>query len=743
MTSRNSFWRYSKWNFKKRVWAFVLLFAIWFFALPVALFSRAGNMVQGIQQNTQSLEEQLEWIINMLANRSVTGSGLFGLFAVAMGIFLGLQGFSWNNHQSRVDMYKSVPVKENTRFWYINLNSFLIFTLSFGINMILANLSAALWGVWSGKLLAVSVFSFFMHLLLFASVYFITLIAQMLTGNIVLGFCGSSVLLLTEPACFLLCRNFMSLYFNTYVESGFYETMGGGILSPLSLYIKTYKSVSMEYRGFVDPGNYGEIWKYMLLFVLQILLYGGIACVLCQKRPAQTGGKTMIFPRTKPVIKCVVMVLGSLAFGIFLARFDENAKIWYGLFGVLCGLLILQVVLQTVMEGDLKEAFKGKGTFGIAAVVTLSIFAIFVLDLTGFDSYLPKEEQVESFAFIRANDHSYYLYDEDLVSVPPSKYLMENMKIEDEEARRILLSELTQAMENDEYYYKNESKEQNAETIADPENAVSLYEDGNEKETVEIKFYLKNGREVVRSYYLPLYRIRNCYCYLYDLEEYKETVYSALKGYIADEFLNPENKSYAYYSSYPSTASSVDNTKNPALVEKLFLAMQADLRSRKSEEVMTMAPIGALRVSTGDRKIAGSRSIYLNMPVYETDEETMALLEDNGWLRPDGKDKENVSMIRIYQYQTLDGIDRRKVLEIKPKDALFDQVLDAFCFSERLNEVVDSNAFIKRGYYVEIEIGDGYNSYSGVLFLDKFPGGLEKEFENKEYEEDEFVSYIG
>ncbi len=746
MTSKNSFWKFSRWNFKKRAWVLAVLLVVWFFALPVSVFSKAGTMIRGMQQSIQPLEKQMEWAVNMIVNRSVSGNGLYGAFTLAMGIFLALQGFSWNNHQSRVDMYKSVPVKENTRFFYINFNSFLIFCLSFGINMVLANISAVLWGVWSGRLLAVSVFSFFIHLMLFASVYFVTLIAQMLTGNIALGFCGASVILLIEPACFLLSRSLMSLFYKTYMGREIYDVLRKGVVSPLSVYIGMYKSVSLKNMGFANMKNYGGIWKYIMIFLIQIILYGSIAYILHRKRPAQTGGKTIIFSKTKPVIKCSIMILGSLAFGIFLAKFDERAKAWYGFFGVLCALMILQVVLQAVLEGDFKEILKGKTSFGIATVVTLVIFSVFVFDLTGFDSYLPKEEKVDSFAFVRANDYCHYFYNEDKVSVSSREYLLENMKIEDEEAKRILFSELRQAIENDDYYYKEDNGDAGTELKkdmpSDAEDASTAYEDGNIKEPVYVKFCLENGKEIIRSYYLPLYRIRNCYCYLYDLEEYKESVYSALKGYIADEILNRDNSNYAYYRSYPSMVTSDNNTKDPVLVEKLFLAMQSDLRNRTSETVMTMAPVGELNIATNYKNDLQNRSIYLSMPVYTVDEEMVALLKENGWFRLADIDKESVSVIRVFQYQEGSDSSKRKVLEIYPKEPLFDPVMEAFCLSERLNDVVDSNAFTKIGYYVEIETVDGYSSYSGILFREKFPKELEKAFENADYDE-EFLPGMG
>lgn len=740
MTSRNSFWKFSEWNFKKRAWALVVLFVVWFFILPVYVFSKAGTMIQGMEQGLQPVGEKI-WISTTIMNTGIPGGGLYGILVAAMGIFLALQGFSWNNHQSRVDMYKSVPVKDNTRFWYINLNSLWIFVLSFGVNMVLANLSATIWGVWNRQFLGASVFSFVIHLLLFVSVYFVTLIAQGLTGNIVLGFCGASVLLLIEPACFLLRREMMSLFYHTYMKRGVYEVLQDGVFSPLSLYIGAYKSVSMKNGGFAQPGNYGEIWTYLLIFLVQIILYGSVAWLVYCKRPAQTGGRAMLFPKTKPVIKCVIMILGSLGFSVFLARFDERAKVWYGFFGVICALCILQVVLQVIMEGDFKEALKGKVSFAAAAVVTLAVFAVTAFDLTGFDSYLPEEEKIESFAFVRANDYIYNYFDENQNPVTAKEYLMENMKIEDAVAKNLLFSELTEAIENDEYYYKEDTEEISGEyEEAATVNGGNVYEDGNSREPVYIKFRLTSGKEVVRSYYLPRSRIRNCYYYLYDLAEYKECVYSVLKDDIAEEFLKADNHNYAYYCAYPSAWTSDDNTKDPILVEELFCAMQSDLRNRSSETIMTMAPVGELNFATNYTRSMEDKSIYFSIPVYEADRETMAVLKEKEWFRSADISGENVSAIHIYQYQENDN--KRKLMIIEPENPFFEPVLEAFCFSERANDVVDSGAFTKRGYYVEIETADGYRSYSGYLFVDKFPKELEKAFENVDYDE-EFPPGVG
>lgn len=55
MTSKSSFWKYSIWNFKKRLWTFVLCMTACFFIMPVALFVETGTLMQGY--NPEQLEK--------------------------------------------------------------------------------------------------------------------------------------------------------------------------------------------------------------------------------------------------------------------------------------------------------------------------------------------------------------------------------------------------------------------------------------------------------------------------------------------------------------------------------------------------------------------------------------------------------------------------------------------------------------------------------------------------------------
>lgn len=742
MTSKNSFWKLSGWNFKKRMWTFALCAVIWFFILPVSVFMRAGALIQGY--DAEILKENLGWIKYMIINNHIAGDGIYSIVAIGMGMLLALQGFAWINHQNKVDMFKSVPVKSSVRFWYINLNSLWIFLLSFGVNMILANVAAGIRGIFDRTFLAASVLSFFMHLLLFLSSYLLVNIAQSLTGNIVLGFCGGAVLLLIEPVCYALRDVLMGIYYNTYVSERGYEYLGNGFFSPVSAYIGMYKSVAIRSLGFADSGNFNLIWRFVIILLVQIVIYGIIAYMLYQKRPAQTGGKNMIFPKTKPVIKCMIMIVGSLYLGVFMARFDSAAALWYGLFGVICGLLILQVILQTIMEGDFKEAVRGKTSFVVSAAVTLTIFFIFALDVTGFDTYIPKADQIKDFALIRPEEDNYYSFvDEDGNYVSYMDYLAKNMKITDENAKEQVLAMLEEAIESDEYYYKDEESISYATAEVVRTEDGYIYGGGSQKEELYVKFRLSGGREIVRRYYLKKDAVRNCWMNLYELAEYKTAIYMILKEDIEEVYFNNKSTPQVTYHTY-NIGTSDCNSKSYEVVHELFDAVKEDVANRSVQTVVSGPPVGIIDFnqdySTTWYEMFGQKQISFNIPVYEDDEATMALLKEMEWYQEPGIKEEEAN--RIIVYQMVNGGKDKKVLEIDSSNRLFPAVVEDLILTDAIN-YTDAGTFTKMNYWAEVIIYGGGDSndynyrYSCLLDTSKFPKDLEKAFEEVEIAEDE------
>lgn len=751
MTSKSSFWKYSTWNFKKRLWTFALCMTVWFFIMPVALFVEAGTLMQNY--NAEMLERNYGWFRYNILNDRIAGGGWYGAAVIAMAVFLALHGFAWLNQQNKVDMYKSVPVKSATRFWYINLNSLLIFLVSFGGNLVLANVAASIKGIWGQIFLEASVVSFFMHLHLFLACYFVVLIAQYLTGNVVLGFFGGAILLGLEPVCCGLTKEMMDIFFRTHIYMGdLVESFGNGIFSPVGAYVRMYKAISEKWLGFANEANFGGTWIFIILMLIQILVYGAAAYVLYQKRPAQTGGKSIIFSRLKPVIKFVIMVVGSLCLGAFMASFNRDAAVWYGFFGAVCGLLVLQVILQTIMEGDFRESIKGKFSFTAALVVTLAVYFGFATDITGYDIYLPKAEKVESLAFVRGGDYVYSFMDEKGMYVGADEYLLDNMRITDEAAIEQVLLVLQNEIEAGEYYYQdNPGAEYSARELSEYGKAQAYsFEDDERKEEVYVKFRLAGGREVVRSYYLKKAAVRECFAEVYELPEYKEAVYAILSERTGLRLFNRNTLPRVYYCAY-NLDSEGERSESLELARALFDALKEDAVKRGLETITNQAPVGSLDFAAFDEKYLegyeydpDKKQFRLSMPIYEEDEATIALLKEIGWYQEPGVKMEEIAMITVYQ-TVYDGEDAvaRKTLHINPGDALFEQTAEDLLPYEAAVNVTDAGTFTKKDYWAEVtlwpETDDaayGYYQYSCQLRMDKFPAALEKAFENVEVDDE-------
>lgn len=726
MTSKNSFWKFSIWNLKKRTWTFALCGVIWFFALVVPMFMETQRIVAGLAGYTGT---DIAWQQQMLINTFMSGGGGHAALAIALAIFLGVQGFSWNNHQQKVDMYKSVPIKAAARFWYINGNSLLIFTVTYGCGLILANAIAGFSGLWCSAFLYAALYSFFIHMLLFIAVYFVVVIAQHLTGNVILAVMGSAILIFIEAACQLMIEGFKNIFFDTYTGSRSYVVVENGIISPFGPFLKAYKTVSMQERGFADVTGYADAWLPILLLIVHIVIYGSVAYVLYQKRPAQTGGKTIIFNKTKPIIKGVLLVVGSLYFGGLMMVIGGYDTLGYGIFGIACGLVIFHAILQSIMNGGFKEIFKGKIGLLVSAVIAFGIYFGFAFDITGYDTYLPDADEVESYAFIRSNDWVYDIYNDTGEYVSTEDYLMDQMAISDTASKEALLNMIGTAMEENDYrFWDHDTWGYGIEEVTQEVSLYPTYEDGNTQERVTVVYRLKNGQTKERSYVLRVEDVRNFWTMYYDLPQYKELIHSIYREGVKKAMENEEYRTCLSYHAY-GTAQSDANTWTEEVYMPMYEAVCEDLMTRSAEVVLNESPQNCIRIDIEDK----NRTLYhLSIPVYESDVQTIALLKEYGWYQEAGIRPEDVLTLAVTQEYEVDneyGYEY-KVLDVPLDAGYFEKAVDALILIEASDYVADSGAYLKNGYYADVNVQiDGMTySYSCYFDRNKFPQELEDAF---------------
>ena len=101
MTSKNSYWKLSKTNLKRRVPYTVLGFIMCFIAMPVIAYFQCKSYTYGYYATLSGITILKRGAADVLANGSFCQEIVTGILAVLFAI----TGNAWNNSQKKNDFY--------------------------------------------------------------------------------------------------------------------------------------------------------------------------------------------------------------------------------------------------------------------------------------------------------------------------------------------------------------------------------------------------------------------------------------------------------------------------------------------------------------------------------------------------------------------------------------------------------------------------------------------------------------
>lgn len=435
MTLKNSFWVSMKENNKRRLWLWLVSVLAFVVLLPVftgiafrrtlnetAYYLESMGAVLGQQAVRTRLLEQGKYLLG------IQNPGLWFLTAVC-AVMSAVQGFSFLYHKNKIDFYMGMPVKRKKRFWVIWLNGILLFLLPFLAGTSISALVALANGGMSGMVWKEMLTAQLLYFCLYLDVYHITLIAVMLTGNVIITCFGAAVFFLYELIVRGVLHGYMNLFFRHFTQESFELKP---IFSPFAL-LFTY----------MDKADKGQGNPFVTAFWLLLLaaFTGGIAYFCYLKRPAEAAGKAMAFSAPKPYIKILLTIpitlLAGLAVGDMTSYspYREENELGFILLSMLIVLIVMNCLIQVIYEFDIRGIFHKKRHILISAGATAVIFAVFYFDIFGYDSYVPKADKVTS-AAIMVNDYSSYgtYYDEEGEPLNREGYAEKYMYLTDTDA---------------------------------------------------------------------------------------------------------------------------------------------------------------------------------------------------------------------------------------------------------------------------------------------------------------------
>lgn len=227
------------------------------------------------------------------------------------------------------------------------------------------------------------------------------------------------------------------------------------------------------YSGKYVFGGFESGWLYLFILATIGIAMAVAALVLYRKRHLEVAGD---FAAIAPV-RWAISILGSLLCGMVFRLFALYTNSQYILLfiGMTVGFFLLQMLLQRSVKIFRKSVFFKCGILLLSALLILVLAAV---DILGFETYIPKAEEIDS--VVVANT---ILYDDQLERIDQL---------------------------NDRYYnYAVVSNSEQIQTVLQAhEQAISEKADTNVT-YVTLHYRLKNGRTVTRVYKIG--RSKNTY----------------------------------------------------------------------------------------------------------------------------------------------------------------------------------------------------------------------------------------
>ncbi|MCM1039730.1 MAG: DUF6449 domain-containing protein [Ruminococcus sp.] len=499
MTSKNSFLASSKENSRRRI-------VVWIISILVQLAIYPGIMTvylsrinfwnkEGNYKTAELFEKALqEAVTDALGFKPIAAFPILFL-----AICIAVQGFSYLHSRKKLDFYQSVPVSARHRFLVIYSNGLLIYLLPAIAASFIAILMGAAQGALTGGAIAEWALAMLADFAYFLIIYNISVLAVMLTGNIVITGFATITLLFIGLAIDQIGHELKHDFFRSldYVFVRYDNT---------SCIVTNYLYRMQEFKKML---LLSEITSGVLLLFIKWLAAALVILLIAyfcyKKRPSEAAGQAIAIRPVKPFAK--IIISATIGAGVCCLLDDVTySNIPIIILGMIGATLFISALMEVIYEFDIRAAYKHLISTGIAVTAVIVVFGIHYFDIFGYDSYVPEVDEVESAAVDLGPYQYYWGYDErdgGVIYLDPTFYLRENMFLTDIEAICKLAEKSTQT---------------------DPDSI-------EEYRGFSVLYRLKNGREVSRYLWFDMDDPENAGLLdrILGTEEYKEGHYQIVK----------------------------------------------------------------------------------------------------------------------------------------------------------------------------------------------------------------------
>lgn len=709
MTSKNLFFKLVKQDFKKRVWCPILVFIAYFLSLEVRLLMETDKFLKnpGRYHYGSGVYEIATYVREYFFGRD---AAMMAVVTCAAAFLCGISGYGYLHSRTQLDTYHSLPVSRIQLFWSKYVSGIVQFFLPFVIHVLICAGIAAGRDAFFMETVPALLCYISLHLVVFAVTYAVTVLAVVLTGNIIVSILGTVILFAYSTVLDMLAGLLSDRFFETYVTYGKRINVVG-----ISEKIWCFSPLSMILRLFSRPDNrtmeaaeklYKYDASYVWVLITAAVVYSLAACLLYRRRASEAAGSSIVFGAAEPVIKTMVVIPVSFFAAIFFSEISPNVSLdsWF-LFGLVFGFVACSVLTETIFRLDIRGALMHKKQFLFNGTCTALIFVVLRYDMLGYDTYVPADSQMRSCAvsiqeLIPLNQRAdvsefgyHYLYSDD--------YRMANMALQGNPGVTELARKAAKEQLSYRYFDYYEGIEEDPEYI-ETQNRQERYTQ------VCFGYRLLNGQTIYRKYYI-------------DLAD-ADTV--RLLSDIFDDCNYKLGSTPLFNENWDITLDSVRCENNfrvavigltPKMQAKLTETYQKEYTKLTLDTVMNVVPVGTIDFM---RRCEHTNISYSDeLVVYPQFVETIALLREYGFDMEEKLTADSVESVIIRDdtdYNTdEDGID---MAEYTDKEQI-QQLLDNLVNDGITSQVLSFADYLDRQYDVEVVFNIDDSAYYHYRFF--------------------------
>ena len=644
MTSRISYSKLSKEN-RKRNLGIALVTAL-------AFFVKAVLFVMGMK-NRESYDD----IIDLLRPNVMMAGVVIGIAVVSAASTL-----YYLHSRRQTDFYESIPIKRETLFKMAIQNSLLVFLIPLVVEEAIEFVVAGRQ-ILGGGVFAVGE-AILWYLLIFAATWLTMALAMIMTGNIIVGVLGFGVFATYFP---IVIYNIFPLY-----AGSFFSTYSGDTANSVYNSITNYLSpiwIGLRGIAYVNEGTKSEITFLALLLVWCVALY-----ILCQalygKRPAESAGRAMAFPKANTVIKVLLVIPSALYSGFIFYSLGDADSIFWLVFGVVFGAIVVHALIECIYQFNVKAAFSNKKHLVFVMICSLFIMGSFTADIFGYDRYVPEASKLESVTVKPSNTNTYGYWGKGQEGLTG-------------DAMKLALSAIKESVE-----VKNNSGNTEGSSSYYESSGSFFFKTISRKEVTSsdidifATFRTKNGSLKTRNYTLRSEKAKELYNKLYTTREFKSELYSLYTGdYNEIKEISWSGINTAY----------LNLTKEEK--KQFFDTYLSEFDELTYTDIQNIVPIGSIDISVGGTA-ESMDAIQDSYYIYPSFKKTIAFLKQKGCAADQTIADLNISSLDVTKYDDSTGdnvcytITNKNVID-KVKDKLVLQQMSSVSGLDTVNTNTD------------------------------------------------------